>query len=86
METINEDTTKRLSFGDVTQGLLVADPLNVEDVIKAVKSPSVDNFQRYVYENKFRENSSAETRKSMISMFVTNPMSKQFSSILFAGR
>jgi hypothetical protein len=48
METINEDTTKRLSFGDVTQGLLIADPLNVEDVIKAIKSPSVDNIQRYV--------------------------------------
>jgi hypothetical protein len=49
METINEDTTKRLSFGDVTQGLLVADPLNVEDVIKAIKLPSVDNIERYVY-------------------------------------
>ena len=37
--------TKRLSFGEVSQHLNATQQLDVQDVIKALKHPSVDNFQ-----------------------------------------
>lgn len=44
----SEAITKRLSFGEVSQHLNATQQLDVQDVIKALKHPSVDNFQRYI--------------------------------------
>ena len=41
---MDEGITKRLSFGEVSQHLNATQQLAVEDVIKALKMPSVDNF------------------------------------------
>jgi hypothetical protein len=40
--------TKRLSFGEVSQHLNATQKLDVEDVIKALHNPSVENYQAYV--------------------------------------
>jgi hypothetical protein len=36
--------TKRLSFGEVSQQLNATQVLDVDDVIKALRNPSVDNY------------------------------------------
>jgi len=42
-----QEITKRLSFGEVAQHLnATTQQLDVDDVIKALKVPSVENFQR----------------------------------------
>lgn len=41
---LTQGITKRLEFGDLSQQLNIAQP-DVDDVIKALKNPSVPNFQ-----------------------------------------
>ncbi len=48
MENVAPGITKRLSFGDMTEHLLAAQQLDVTDIIKALKNPTVENFQAYV--------------------------------------
>jgi len=48
MENVGPGITKRLSFGDMTENLLAAQQLDVAGIIKALKVPSVENFQAYV--------------------------------------
>lgn len=45
---MDEGITKRLSFGEVSQHLNATQQLPVEDVIKALKMPSVENIDTYV--------------------------------------
>lgn len=39
---------KRLSFSDVNQQLATTEQLDIQAVIKALKTPSIDNYQQYV--------------------------------------
>lgn len=46
MVDITGGLTKRLSFGEVSTYLNATQHVEVEDVIKALKNPSVDGFER----------------------------------------
>jgi hypothetical protein len=46
MADITGGLTKRLSFGEVSTYLNATQHVEVEDVIKALKNPSVDGFER----------------------------------------
>lgn len=42
----DEGVTKRLSFGEMSQQLNTMQQIDSNDVIKALRNPSTDNFER----------------------------------------